>query len=54
MPSELIKGEKHFGNEAKVTLHKNINLVPKATFSLSHDFIFFEDVTFIRKIFGVI
>ena len=34
--------EKHFGNEANVTLHKNINLVPKATFSLSHDFIFLK------------
>ena len=34
--------EKHFGNEANVTLHKNINLVPKATFSLSQDFIFLK------------
>ena len=34
--------EKHFGNEANVTLHKNINLVPKATLSLSDDFIFLK------------
>ena len=34
--------QQHFGNEANVTLHKNINLVPKATFSLSHDFIFLK------------
>ena len=38
MPGELIGSNKnsqqHFGNEANITLHKNINLVPKATFSL--------------------
>ena len=34
--------QQHFGNEANVTLHKKINLVPKATFSLSHDFIFLK------------
>ena len=34
--------KQHFGNEANVTLQKNINLVPKATFPLSHDFIFLK------------
>ena len=34
--------QQHFGNEANVTLHKNINLVPKPNFSLSHDFIFLK------------
>ena len=34
--------QQHFGNEANITLHKNINIVPKATFSLSHDFIFLK------------
>ena len=31
--------QQHLGNEANVTLRKNINLVP-STFSLSHDVIF--------------
>ena len=34
--------QQHSGNVANVTLYKNINLVPKATFSLSHDFIFLK------------
>ena len=32
--------QQHLGNEANVTLRKNINLGSQATFSLSHDVIF--------------
>ena len=44
--------QQHLGNEAHVTLCKNINLVPRLL-SHFHMILFFDGVTFIRKIFGV-
>ena len=45
-------GQQHLRNEAIATLRKNINLVPRLL-SHSHTMLF-DDVAYIRNIFGVI